>query len=305
MKKVCLLFCTLMLVALLTTSAQNFTQDRSGEVPILPESPEKLSTVIFDLKMKGAVKEKAGVLTSHSIKFYTTAYYRYSGKGAGGKTGGEIGFALEGISDATYQAIADETGTYFESKLQENGFTLEAMSILKGAKKFDKVAEKAVQPGVEMESQNLRMTKKVKAKVFTLNNLPAYKVEGTSIAPVISSMKTGILNSEFKIDFMSFGKDVSSAVSFDVGTTSISVSTLPSIHGNGIFQYTNKKLKSGSLSTSQIFRHQNTTMFTITDETKDGFWVVRADEAKYKQACVEFIKQQIDLMIRYYQEELI
>ena len=118
-------------------------------------------------------------------------------------------------------------------------------------------------------------------------------------------MKTGILNSEFKIDFMSFGKDVSSAVSFDVGTTSISVSTLPSIHGNGIFQYTNKKLKSGSLSTSQIFRHQNTTMFTITDETKDGFWVVRADEAKYKQACVEFIKQQIDLMIRYYQEELI
>ncbi|MBV6645520.1 MAG: hypothetical protein KI790_08715 [Cyclobacteriaceae bacterium] len=295
------------LLALLGASGQNFTQDRSADVPILPDSPEKLSKVILDLKMKATNKDKSGVHTAHAVTFYTTAYYRYSGKGAGGKAGGEIGFALEGISDATYQAIADETGKYFQSKLKQSGFTLESLEKLKGAKKFDKVAEKAGKPGVEVEMQNLGLTKKVKAKVFTLGNQPAYKVEGTNIFPVVNSMKTGVIDTNFKINFMSFGKDVSSGSGFengrDVGITTVQAITLPSIHGNGGLSFINGKVKAGSLATG-IYRHLETDLFTITEETKDGFWVVQADEAKFKQYCTEFINKQIDLMMKYYQQEV-
>ena len=307
MRKPKFVFAFVMLAVLFTTTAQNFTQDRSADIPILPENPEKLSKVIVDLKMKATNKDKSGVHANHSVTFYTTAYYRYSGKGAGGKTGGEIGFALEGISDATFQAIADETGSYFQNQLKAYGFSLESLDKLKTAKKFDKVNEKAETPGQERMIQNLGLTKKVKAKTFTLSNQPIYKVEGTNIFPVVSSMKTGVIDTGFKVNFMSFGKDVSSASGFengrDVGITTVQAITLPSIHGNGGFSFVNGKVKYGSLGTG-IYRHQNTEIFTITDEVKDGFWVVKVDEPLYKKYCIEFIQQQIDLMMKYYEQEV-
>ncbi|QNL22659.1 hypothetical protein HZR84_12130 [Hyphobacterium sp. CCMP332] len=272
------------------------SQNKSAEVPILSETDKK---VFVDTKMKKTLKEKSGILTSHAITFYTSAFYKYVGTGAGGKVGQQYGFLLEGVSDDTFQEIADETGKYLEKKLTEFGYSIDDYNKFLSAKNIDKLKEKSEEPKVEKSVQNPNFTKKVKARTFTQNNRPVYPevVGNTMYFKAVPSMKTNAVISRFDINFLSFGQKIESSKLFDEGKTTGQMLLESSIHGGASLQILTPSLKYGELSTILKFSHPNKDGFEATGEIKDGFYVLKADEAKYKQYSIELINTYIDLMM--------
>ena len=247
------------------------------------------------------VDAKTGLVTSHAVQFYTTAFYKYTGSGAGGKVGQQYGFVLQGVSDETFQAIADETGAYLEEKLVAFGYTLGDFDAFLQAKGIEKLQGKAETPGVEMEVENPNYSKKVKARTFTKDNQAIYPtvVGNTAWFKVVPSMDMNAVITKFSINFLSLGHQIESSTLFDEGTTTGQMTTESSVHGVADIEILTPKLKFGELNTYDYFRHPSTDGFTVTGEIQDGFYVIQADEAKYKQYAVELINGYIDLMFAY------
>ncbi|NNE55047.1 MAG: hypothetical protein HKN32_03430 [Flavobacteriales bacterium] len=295
MKKLLSLCLLLLLVG--TTSAQ---RDREAEVPVMPEKVDKLKSVLNETKLKSVIKEKELVLSNFRVTFYQTAFHKFKSNTAVGKVGGRAGFALDGVSDQTMQAITDECREYFVSELESRGYTIQGSDVITSTKKYTKLADKAKSNGTQEEMFNLDMTKKVQAKTFVsgADNILPGLVGTPAYMGVIKEAKTGLVSAEFKINFISLGNETSR--SFD--TVTYGITFHESVHGKGEMSIYSSKLGLGWLSMKKVYRHADESILQATTDTQDGFYVVQADETKYRHAAVEHIKAQIDLFMKQIDE---
>ncbi len=285
---------SLLIVLFYSSYSQIMTQDRTSTLDVLPENPEKISKLFADTKMKTVLDSEPSVLCNYTVTFYTTAYYQYKASGAGGEIKSRSGYCLSGVSDNAFQEITDETGRYLMKKLGEFGYSFEDYSKLMQAKGYEKIEEKSSEAGVPFE-----VSKNVSAKTFSIDKNPiAPAIVGNTVwFKATGSMGANIVTAAFDINFVSFGRDISSGL----GVTTAETLVEASVNTRGNLQILTPKLKMGDLKNDAgtFYRHEADGIFDITDEVIDGFYAIKADEAKYKAASIALIKRNIDLWITY------
>lgn len=305
MKKTAILLLGFLMITSLCYSQALNTNDRDASVKPLPKNPEKASKVMRDVKIKSVQKEKQAIIANHRVTFLTTAFYKYKENSRAGKVGQKVGFALKGVSDKTFQEITDETNNYLIKKLKENGYTLEEYSKIVASKKYAKFKTKTAGTGQEYETQNLDLTKKVKAKTFTGNKTPSHPaiVGNTAHFGLVKDVGSTFIVSDFKINFLSIGHEVSQSNTVSSYTTEYGIEVEECIYGTANIEFLTPKLKMGTVSSKRYYRHGDLMRYT-TDKatTADGFIIVNADEAAYKKRCIELINNYIDLTFQHITE---
>lgn len=296
---------TLLLATLLTYNlsfAQAFaSNDKDPSLEVLPKNPEKINKVISDYGMKNVIKDKNVIPMNYTIGFYTRIYYQYGENSSAGKVGQKAGFALSGVSDATMQEITDVTYKYLIEKLTSIGYTFDDFSKAQASKKFAKAEEKKwTANGVELDGMNgVLPNKKEKLKYFNATGRDVYPpVTGPPYPYVAKDANAALLEANATIRFISVGHQVSSGAK----SATYGIRTQPAISGNVGLAIMAPSFKSGVLGgvPTPTYRNEDLTVLTVDfDNSIDGYYVVNADEAKYKQAAITFIQDYFDLILGY------
>ncbi len=281
---------------------QAFKQNnKSSTLPDLPENPEKLKKHILDLKYKTTMKDKDALIRNFTINFHTRAVYQVQGSAAGYKVKEKKSkFIVKGISNKTYQEITDAVYDYYCSKLKEMGYTLADHKMIQSTKAYGKVSDK-VSPMNTDASHNEYKQGGIYQKSFSGGGRPYYG------AP--SSMAWYKMMKETKKTFIDFGANVS-FMNFGqkVGSTSTHVEWAllyeAAVHGNISTSFSTPKYKVGSVATQGNYRYEKNDFLTFTNEAEDGHVVAKADESKFKEYAIAYLKRKVDLQVKHMKAEM-
>jgi len=262
--------------------------------------PTKYSELFDEVKTKYLQEETSFVPEFLQFQFATRATFKAN---YGGKLDPKVklNVVLTGVSDEVMQAISDSAGAYYEYALKAAGYEVVPLSALDGNKSFEKIKDKSDPRGVE-DKLTFAPRYTTHAKNFTYKDTPILGLSGRlNLYGMVKDLKKGYIYHLFTINFANFSSAKGYSDYWGETTKSIEISAVPLISIGSISQWVNHKGYAGGVNNLTEWSLQSNFVLS-TKQIDNATYEMNVDPAIYKDACLQILKKNIDMVVTYYRD---
>ncbi|GIV27029.1 MAG: hypothetical protein KatS3mg027_0843 [Bacteroidia bacterium] len=291
----------------------SFTQPKVKDFKPDIEAKKMFNT----FKLKRLASNKNICIPEVSITFITRSNWSSTKSKGPNEATSKAYFVLNGIKKETYQSIANEAHDYFVKKLQSVGYNIIPYEQFTSHKKFEDLGEEIHPKEKEFKLSGFldviaKITGATHGITFTAFNRPNFKDPiGTGNymkeGKIAKSLDAAVAHLEITLEFMTYTVGKSREYLFNQTNYSVSLESTPQLFISNIsLNMVGPDMYLGGINMEvdnyYAVPKDYVNNFTMTDKYEGegysaGFYVINADDSKYKEAALANIKAYIDKMI--------